>query len=279
MSRIEEALRKVSNRGAVNGQKDRLPEPQGELPRRGNLHVPQKKDMHKLLEVDEPIQLNNLLLLAGSDKEAKGAITEEFNKLKSSIIALTRGEKFLNTLMVTSTVSEEGKTITALNLAMAMAREHDHTVLLVDADLRRPSVCRYLGIESQYGLAHCLEEDVPIEKALIKTGIGKLVVLPAGKAIEDPVDLLSSSRMTEIIYELKGRYPDRYIIFDTPPAMPFADAKVLAAVLDGLLFVVRDGKVARDALQKTLDEIEKYNLLGIVYNDVKSIVPKKDYYY
>jgi exopolysaccharide/PEP-CTERM locus tyrosine autokinase len=277
MSRIEEALKKVSNRGVFNGPKEGPAIPRGGSSPLGRTYKSIKQDMEKLLDVAEPIELNNLLLVAGSEENP--IVMEEFNKLRSSIIALTRGEKFLNTLMVTSAVSDEGKTLTALNLSISLAREHDHTVLLVDSDLRRPSVCKYLGIEPEFGLTDCLEDDFPIEKALVKTGLGKLVVLPAGRAVDDPVDLLSSSRMKEIIHELKSRYPERYIIFDTPPALPFADSKILAAALDGVLFVVREGVVTKESLRKTLDEFTKFNLLGVVYNDMITMLKNKDYYY
>ena len=194
-------------------------------------------------------------------------------------MALTKGEEFSNTLLITSTVSEEGKSMTALNLAISLAREHDHTVLLVDPDLRRPSIHRFLGIEPEVGLVNCLRDNVPIQNALVKTGIGKLVVLPAGEAVRDPVELLSSNRMKDIISELKERYAERYVIFDTPPAMPFADAGVLAGSVDKTLFVVREGRAKKQDVITTIDEFKKNNLLGIVYNDARFYNKKQSYYY
>jgi capsular exopolysaccharide synthesis family protein len=169
--------------------------------------------------------------------------------------------------------------MTALNLAISLAKEQDHTVLLVDTDLRRPSVHKYLNITPEVGLVHCLRDGLPIEKALIKTGVGKLVILPAGEALKDPLDLLSSNRMKEIVQELKERYPERYVIFDTPPAYPFADAGVLAAYLDATLFVVREGKAGKSDVEKTIEEFKSHNLLGIVYNDARVFVKSSSYYY
>jgi exopolysaccharide/PEP-CTERM locus tyrosine autokinase len=235
-----------------------------------------KQKVSALLDV-VPLKIDHLMLATARDE--KTAVVEEYNKLRSTLIALTSGESFMNTIMVTSTVSEEGKTMTALNLAISLAKEHDHTVLLVDTDLRRPSIHRYLDIKPEVGLVHCLRDNLPIEKALIKTGVGKLVLLPAGEAIKDPVDLLSSNRMKAIVKELKQRYPERYVIFDTPPALPFADAGVLAGIVDSTLFVVREGKAKLEDIVETLEEFKRHHLLGVVYNDAHSFVNRQSYYY
>jgi len=278
MSRIEEALKKAAN------QRTSQLETENELDVvvpvvesvEEPVQVTKEEQFGRLLNVPQ-IEINNLMISTASDD--KSEIVEEYNKLRSTIIALTKGESFSNTLMVTSTVSEEGKSMTALNLAISLAKEHDHTVLLVDTDLRRPSVHRFLGIEPEFGLVHCLRDNLPIEKALIKTGIGKLVVLPAGEAIRDPVELLSSNQMKEVIRELKERYAERYVIFDTPPAMPFADAGVLAANIDSTLFVVREGRAKRQDIINTIAELKNRNLLGVVYNDASTYNKKQSYYY
>ncbi|MCK4503165.1 MAG: XrtA-associated tyrosine autokinase [Desulfuromonadales bacterium] len=277
MSKIEEALKKAASRRKSPIERVQSINPQEQVVT-DKYRRPKTVVGHfsALLDV-VPIKIENLLLATARDE--KNVVVEEFNKLRASLIALTRGDKFLNTLLVTSTVSEEGKSMTALNLAISLAKEHDHTVLLVDADLRRPSVHKYLEIKPEVGLVNCLRDDLPIEKALFKTGVGKLVVLPAGEAVRDPLDMLSSNRMKAIISELKQRYTDRYIIFDTPPALPFADAGVLAAMVDSTLFVVREGKANIEDLQKTIDDFKSHNLLGIVYNDASSFMKKQNYYY
>lgn len=276
MSRIEDALKKAADQhkdGNISVSSQGIKATQVEKRDRENLV---KKKISALLDV-VPIKIDNLMLATARDE--KTSVVEEFNKLRSTIIALTSGEQFLNTLLVTSTVSEEGKSMTALNLAISLAKEHDHTVLLVDTDLRRPSIHKYLGLEPEQGLVNCLREELPIEEALIKTGIGKLVVLPAGEAVKDPVDLLSSLKMKEIVKELKERYQERYVIFDTPPALPFADAGILAGFVDSTLFVVREGTANRGDVEKTLKEFKEHRLLGVVYNDAHSFMKKQDYYY
>ena len=278
MSKIEKALRKAADNRPFPKERPSSVSTGPIAPQEvGESGFSVKKQINALLEV-APIKITNILLATA--REEKTAIVEEFNKLRSSIIALTKGQKFLNTLMVTSTVSEEGKSMTALNLAISLAKEHDHTVLLVDTDLRRPSVHKFLGIDPECGLVHCLRDGLPLEKALIKTGVGKLVILPAGEAIKDPVDMLSSNRMKEIVQELKTRYPERYVIFDTPPSLPFADAGVLANIVDAVLFVVREGRSRQEDVAKALEEFKDHNLLGVVYNDFRSLnlLNDKGYY-
>ncbi len=276
MSRIEDALKKAAHRKRSVSSKLEA-EPVNSIAKvQDEPKNPVAKAAEFLLNV-APIKISNALI--PTVKEEKTIAAEEYNKLRSTIIALTRSEQPLNTMLVTSTVSEEGKSMTSLNLAIALAKEQDHTVLLVDTDLRRPSLHRYFGITPECGLVHCLRDNLPLEKALIKTGIGKLVFLPAGEALRDPLDLLSSRRMKDIIHELKQRYDDRYVIFDTPPASPFSDAIVLSAMVDSTLFVVREGKAVKHTLFKTLEEFKAQNLLGVVYNDAHTFIKKQDYYY
>lgn len=203
---------------------------------------------------------------------------EDYRKLRSMVVKLTRKEHFRNTLLITSSVSGEGKTLTAINLALALAQEYDHTVLLVDADLRKPSIHKYLGFKAEVGLIHCLKSGVPLAQALVKTGLGKLIVLPAGGVIDDPVEMLASARMKEIILELKHRYPDRYIIFDAPPVLPVADAQVLAQVVDGVIFVVRERAPKLAHVAEALKGLQGARILGAVYNDTEDLGRERYYY-
>ncbi len=278
MSKIEQALKKVSRdireaKGTTVSvsKKVSIPNPKE--------HSETLTDHNRgaALLTAQSLSINNRMLVTAH--EERSVALEEYNKLRSTVISLTRGEVFLNTLLVTSVVSDEGKTITALNLAIALAKEQDHTVLLVDTDLRRPSIHKYFGIEPEFGLAHCLRDGLPIEKALVKTGIGKLVILPAGEAVKDPLDMLSSLRMREIIEELKNRYAERYVIFDSPPAQLFADAGVIAGMVDSTLFVVRENRASKADIQKVLETFKDHNLLGAVYNDSNSYMKKPNYYY
>ncbi len=223
------------------------------------------------------LEVNNLLLVACG--EASQEVREEYHKLKSLVVRKTRGDNFANTLLVTSAVREEGKSLTVLNLGLTLAQELDHTVLLVDSDLRRPSLHRYLGLQPAAGLIQCLQGKATLPDVLIKTGLGKLVLLPAGGTVDNPAELLGSNRMLELIAELKHRYRDRYILFDTPPSLPFADAQVLSRGVDGLLFVAREAAAKLSDIAETLAGLDQDKLLGVIYNDALFPTKKGAYYY
>ena len=198
---------------------------------------------------------------------ADSIIAEEYKKLKSMLIRETKAD-FLNTIMITSAVESEGKSLTAVNLAISLAQEIDHTILLVDADLRKPMIHEYLGVEYKYGLSDYLSQDIDISDILVKTGIGKLVVLPAGHQVANPVELLASGKMMTLMRELKHRYMDRYIIIDTPPVLPFADTNTIGSYVDGVLFIVQEGKAQQSAIEEAIEMIKDFKILGVVYNNV-----------
>lgn len=205
---------------------------------------------------------------------------EEYRKLKSMVVKSTRkGNAVLNTIMVTSTLAEEGKSITSLNLAASLAQEYDNTVLLVDADLRRPSIARYLGIEPVLGLSDVLMGTADVSQALVRTGIGNLMLLPSGGRISDPVELMLSSKMVSLVSELKNRYSDRYVIFDTPPVLPFAEAHALGSIVDAVVFVVREGKAPLNSVKEALETLKGSNVIGITYNCAHSGPFGDDYNY
>jgi protein-tyrosine kinase len=191
---------------------------------------------------------------------------EEYRKLKSVLVKMTTGERFRNCLMVTSSVPSEGKSLTALNLALSLAQELDHTVLLVDADLRRPSVHRYLNVEQGIGLSEVLKGEAQLGETIIATGIGKLSIIRAGRSVDNPAELFSSQRTKDVLRELKERYPDRYIILDTPPVLPFAESRSLAHLVDGVLFVVMERLASQTNIKDAVDSLKGCTLLGMVYN-------------
>ena len=194
-------------------------------------------------------------------------IGEEFRKLKAALVQLTTGDLFKNTILITSAVPNEGKSITALNLAISLAQEYDHTVLLIDADFRRPSIHRYLGIEQQKGFSDCLLGEAEISEVIIPTGIGRLSVVTAGRDVPNPVELFASQKTEMLIAEMKNRYHDRFLIFDSPPVLPFAEARTLAHLVDGVLFVVKEQLASQKNVKEAIDALKGCGLLGMVYND------------
>ena len=194
-------------------------------------------------------------------------IGEEFRKLKSALVELTKGDEFKNTILITSAVQHEGKSITALNLAISLAQEYDHTVLLIDADFRRPSIHRYLGIESGKGFSDYLLGEAEIGAVIIPTGIGRLSVISGGSEVLNPVELFASQKTEALIAEMKHRYPDRFIIFDSPPLLPFAESRTLAHLVDGVLLVVKEQLASQKNVKEAIEALKGCGLLGMVYND------------
>ena len=206
--------------------------------------------------------------------------SEQYRKLRARILARTK-QDFQNTIMVTSADVGEGKSITSINFAVALAQEMDHTVLLVDADMRKPSIHKYLGIKTDRGLSDYLSGQVELSDVLINTGLGRLVLLPAGNACSNPAELLSSNRMKELVKEMKHRYADRYIVIDTPPVLVSADAISMSNHVDGVIFVVQAAKTSEKTVKKAINLLKGAIMLGIVYNNVPDYLGKNlnPYYY
>lgn len=203
---------------------------------------------------------------------------EQYKKLRARIFKATTKD-FLNTIMVTSSEIGEGKSITAINLAVAMSNEIDYTVLLVDADLRNPSVHKYFGLEPEYGLSDYLTDKVNLDDVLIKTGIGKLVILPAGNIPDNSAELLSSEKMKMLIHEIKLRYKDRYIIFDSSPLLVTADSLSLGSYMEGIIFVIQEGRTSQQAALQSMSLMKGWNILGAVFNNVPPYLVKSHYKY
>lgn len=192
---------------------------------------------------------------------------EQYRTLRARIFKSTEKD-FLNSLMVTSSVAGEGKTITSINLAITIAQEIDHTVLLIDTDLRKPSIHTYLGIENKMGLSEYLQSKAELADVLIKTGVGKLVLLPAGAPPSNPSELLASEKMMELVREMKYRYRDRYIIFDSSPLLTSADGLYLKEYIDGVIFVVKAASTSEKSVDQALALLKETKVLGTVFNSV-----------
>lgn len=224
---------------------------------------------HEAFSSVPPPVISNPFLVTASAENCPAA--EQYRKLKSSVVRFAQLGRFDKSLMVTSAIGGEGKTLTSLNLAITLAQEFDHTVLLIEADTRRPTVMKYMGLDSNVGLTDCVLDGIDVGDVLVKTGIGKLSVLPAGRAVPNPVELFSSNRMQNLLIELKNRYSDRYVIIDTTPILPFAEPQFIANAVGGVLFVVRENYSSIDKVTKALGLLKNHNLLGVVCNAVTHI--------
>ncbi len=203
---------------------------------------------------------------------------EYYRLLRTQILHCAR-EKGGNTLMVTSSVPGEGKTLTAINLAFTFAREFKQTVLLVDCDLRKQKIHEYLGYPSDKGLIDYLLDDAPVSDLITWPGIEKLTLISGGRTTFGSSELLGSPRMKELVDDMKSRYPDRFIIFDVPPVLSAADALAFAPIIDHILVVVRAGSTSVQDVKKSLQLLPKEKVVGTVLNRQKFAADAQLQYY
>jgi protein-tyrosine kinase len=226
----------------------------------------------KAIELDlDKLAKNRCVSLSPDAPEA------EFYKVVRTNIQHRTRENNWNTIMITSVQAGEGKTLTAVNLAITFAKEYDQTVLLVDCDMKRQNVRQLLNISSEKGIVDYLVDDCPLKDLIIWPGIEKLTLISGGKTMANSAELLGSPRMKAFVREIKNRYDDRYIIFDTPPVLGPADAIAFAPFVDCILMVVEEGRTSIKNVNEALGMIPKEKFLGFVLNRRTSLMQK--YYY
>ena len=176
-------------------------------------------------------------------------------------------ENSWNVLAVTSPGEDEGKTLTAVNLAISLAMEVSYTVLLVDANLRHPGVHEHLGMPAGKGLSEYLLDDIPLPELLVHPeNLADVVILPGGRAVQNSAELLNSPKMQQLVEELKNRYPSRIVLFDLPPVLSAADALAFAPYVDAALLVLEEGRTIQDDARRALELLDCTNVLGTVLN-------------
>jgi exopolysaccharide/PEP-CTERM locus tyrosine autokinase len=191
---------------------------------------------------------------------------EQFKILRTNLLFPESGQ-MPRSVMVTSIGPGEGKSFVAANLAVSVAQHVNWNVLLIDCDLRRPSVHRQFGFQNASGLSDYLANGTDLQPLLLKTGIDKLTILPAGKPPDNPSELLSSERMSALLDEVAARYKDRLIILDSPPPRMTAESGALAKYVDGVLLVVKFGSTPKDAATDLIRKLGKNKILGAVINN------------
>jgi len=182
-----------------------------------------------------------------------------------------------NSLAVVGTAADTGKTLTAINLAIAIAAETERNALLVDLDLRRPRVHQRLGIDPVAGIDDYLQGERPLADALVRLGgYPRLLVLPARHPSVDSSELLSTHRTEELMLEMRGRYRDRILVFDLPPVLQADDALAFVRHVEAALVVVGEGRTRRDDLLRTIELLHDVPIVGTVLNQAREAV---DTYY
>ena len=209
--------------------------------------------------------------------ELESPAAEQFKVLRSQILYPKDG-KDRRVILVTSAMEQAGKTMVACNLAVSIAQSVDPYALLIDADIRRASVHGMLGLEPSEGLSEYLQRNETLSKYLIRTPMMKLTVLPAGHSVRNPAELLTSTKMRHLFEEARERYPDRFIIVDSPPVNLAAETLSLSQNVDAVVFVVRYGYSNHDLIEEAIARVGEDKILGIVFNCFESPPGKYSYY-
>tara|TARA_B100000700_G_scaffold324628_1_gene431294 strand:+ start:295 stop:1263 length:969 start_codon:yes stop_codon:yes gene_type:complete len=207
-----------------------------------------------------------------SVSNARKLINEEYREIKRKLLrnafgALSKTLKNSNIIMVSSARPSEGKTFTAINLALSFAAEQDKTVLLVDADVLKPNVTRTLRVNPGEGLMeYLLDENKDISDVLYRTNVDKLRIIPAGQTHHLSTELLASERMNYTIDEFSNRYPDRIVIIDTPPLIGINESAVLASFAGQAVIVTEEGRTKLNDINSIVDRLNPDMAVGFVVN-------------
>ena len=223
----------------------------------------------KAIDISNETLKRNRVISDDSDN----AVTSAYKLLRTQVLQLL-GQNSWNNLVITSPGIGNGKTLTAINMAISIAREVNHTVLLVDLDLRRPKVAGYFDLVPQFGLYDYLYKDVPLSEILIHPKMERLVMLPGRGSMKNSSEILSSPKMVRLVDELKNRYPSRIIIFDMPPLFYADDVLAFSPYFDACLLVIEEGKTRDEELVKAVDLLSGTNVIGTVLNKSSDNIDK-----
>lgn len=202
------------------------------------------------------------VLHAGSDESVRRA----YKMLRTQVLQRMRANNF-QTLAVVSPGPADGKSLTAVNLAISIAQDPNHTALLVDLDLRRPSICGLFGHKAEHGVDDCLRSQEPLAQAFFRPEqYEKLVVLGARAPVEASSELLAGPETRAMIEEIRGRYADRIVLIDLPPVLVSDDALALTPAVDCVLLVAAEGHTRRDELVRSLEILRSTKVIGTVLN-------------
>lgn len=260
--KLGKALEKAKEARYTTECRQEAPGPQQEKPPAGRTgwHSPDYTKSKSVSVCTEAMAKKKYVSLLPDSREA-----DAYKVLRTQIQQRAQ-EQDWKTIMITSVGPGEGKTLTAINLAISMAKEFHQTVLLVDCDLKQQNIHQCLGYKSEYGLADYLLDDAELSELIVWPGIAKLTVLSGGRTITGSTELLGSPRMSHLVKSMKDRYEDRYILFDTPPILVGADAIAFAPFVDGIVVTVESGRTSMADVKKAIALLPKEKLLGFVLN-------------
>lgn len=274
MEKIKAALAKVKSEKTSSPKVDRSPRVTTNKNQKISQDIGNITYTNSVVVKLDPAHLEKNRIVSHLSHNANASI---FDSLRTKILQKME-ENNWQTIAVVSPSPESGKTLVSINLAMSVARQPQKTVMLADFDLRRPKVASYLGVQVDKSFNDYLEDKVKIEEVLVNPAIQRLVVLPTMRPVSSSAEIFSSSKVKELIVELKGRYESRIIIFDLPPILSADDAMVILPQVDCILMVVANGVSTSSEIEEALHLLPKDNLVGVIYN-MAELEGKASYYY
>ena len=256
MGKITEALKKVADERVSRIQK--------------------KPEIEYVVKKVENTRINEHIV---SFHDPTCLIGEQYKIVRTNIQRL-KAEKNYKTFVLTSSINGEGKTVTAINLALAMACDlNKKSILLVDADMRKGKVAQYLGLNHHLGLSEVLKGEVEPDSVFLNPNVDNLTVVLAGKAPRNPAELLGSKKMQSLLASFKNKFD--YIFIDTPPVMPLTDACILGAMADGAIVVIQASRTQRDVVKHAESRLHQAGAktLGYIMSKVEYHLPQYLYRY
>lgn len=226
------------------------------------------------LDVDAGICERNRVLLQRNADHRYSGILDSYRILRTRLLA--RGAGGFRSVGIISAGPGEGKSVTALNLALSLAREKKQNVVLLDLDLRHPSICRNLGVTPPVEIGSVLTGEARPEQAFFGIGVERLVVAGGMSSYENSSELLGSTDLVRLLSYINGMDPDAFIVVDLPPLLVTADALVVLPMLSAALMVVAEGYTNREQLDRAMEVLGETKLAGIVLNRSREAV--EDYY-
>ncbi len=274
MGKLSKAFEKTSNQTGSAAQRVKpVPAPSKQPGKRESGRVELTRDL------DAGFGRERWDLRLQMSTDPKSGYFESFRRLRASIVYPSSGRQ-PKTLLVTSTVPHEGKGFVCANLGVALAQGMEHYAMMVDCDFRNPTLSGLFGLSNETGLADYLQDEADLSLLIRKTGQPKLSLLPSGLPPKNPAELLASSRMSALIDEMAQRYPDRIILFDSPPDVIASETSVLAKNIDGVILVVRYGASKKEDVKRFVETLGREKIHGVVFNaypenTVESFLDKK----
>jgi protein-tyrosine kinase len=272
MERIREAVEQANReRGGSSGQA--LPVKRATTKNRNDVRVGTADIQYtetRTVEVSKVVREENRLVAAIPGHP----LQDNYRMLRTRVMQEMKANNW-NTVAVISPTIGAGKTLTAINLAITLARDLSHTALLFDADLRRPSVSKYFGYTPEYAISDFLLNGVPLNKVLFHPDMDRLTVLPGGEPNSESAEVLSSPKFMSLFQDIRTRYNDRIIVVDSAPVLEVDDVLALIPNIDCMLIVVECGSTTNEDLIKTTELLEGVPIIGTVLNKAENKTDNK----